>query len=364
MGPTTGLRQRVRFCTSAGDGVRIAFAQRGNGPPIVKSGNSLSHLDFEKDSTVWRHYAADLTSHYTYINYDPRGCGLSDRDVGDMSFEASLRDLEAVVDAAKLERFSLLALCGGSAVALAYAAKHPDRVSRLVIHGGYAMGPMRRSTAPHVREVYESIAKLVEFGWELVSPAYRQMIALQFLPDATPEHYRAFHEFARASVSSSSFASRFRTLYDLDVGEFARQVTCPTLVTHSMNDPWVPMEEGRFLASLIPQAQFVPIRSQNHLLLAHEASWQQWIDEIRSFIPRETSDSPIFGDLTRRERELVDLMARGLSNTEIAAELELSQKTVKNYVTSVFAKLEVDSRAQLIVRAREAGFGSLQALAS
>src|SRR5882757_3625589 len=131
----TCLRQRVRFATSA-DGVRIAYAQRGDGPPIVKSGNSLSHLDLEKDSSVWRHYAGALTRDYTYINYDPRGCGLSDRTFEDMSFEASLRDLEAVVDAAKLEKFSLLALCGGSAVALAYAAKHPDRVSHLVIHGG------------------------------------------------------------------------------------------------------------------------------------------------------------------------------------------------------------------------------------
>lgn len=275
-----------------------------------------------------------------------------------MSLAASLSDLEAVVDSANLRQFSLLAVCGGSAVALAYAAKHPERVTHLVIHGGYALGPMRRDGVAHVREVYESIAKLVEFGWEATSPAIRQMMALQFLPDATEEHYRAFHAFARASVSSESFARRFRALYDLDVAEFACRITCPTLVTHSMHDPWVPIEEGQHLASLIPQAQFVPIRSRNHLLLEHEPGWRDWLEEVRSFIPVESGDLPAFGGLTRRERELVDLMARGLSNMEIASTLELSPKTVKNYVNSVFAKIEVANRAQLIVRARDAGFGN------
>ncbi len=360
----TGFRQKVRYCTSAPDGVRIAYAHRGDGPPIVKAGNSLSHLDYEQDSLVWRHYAGALARDYTYINYDPRGCGLSDRNAEDMSFAASVRDLEAVVDAAKLERFSLLALCGGSAVALAYTARHPERVTHLVIHGGYALGPMRRTAGQRVRGMYESIATLVEFGWEAVSPAIRQMIAMQFVPDATPEQYRAFHAFARASVSSECFARRFRQLYDLDVADFARQVRCPTLVTHSIHDPWVPVEEGQHLASLIPQAQFVPIRSQNHLLLEHEQSWRSWLEEVRAFIPLGASDAPMFRDLTPRERELVELMARGLNNLEIAAALELSPKTVKNYITSVFAKLEVVSRAQLIVRAREAGFGSPQALAS
>jgi pimeloyl-ACP methyl ester carboxylesterase/DNA-binding CsgD family transcriptional regulator len=359
----TGLRQRVRYCSSPADGVRIAFAQRGEGPAIVKSGNSLSHLDFEKDSTVWRHYAAELTRDHTYINYDPRGCGLSERHPRDMSFESSLSDLEAVVEAADLQQFSLLALCGGSAVALAYAAKHPDRVTHLVIHGGYALGPMRRPNAPHLREVYESIAKLVEFGWEGPSPAVRQMIALQFLPEATHEHYRAFHEFARASVAAESFASRFRALYDLDLNQFARRIACPTLVTHSLHDPWVPIEEGQYLASLIPGAQFVPIRSQNHLLLGHEPGWRQWLDEVRAFIPAET-EAPVFDGLTPRERALVDLMARGLNNMEIASALELRPKTIKNYINSVFAKLDVSSRAQLIVRARDAGLGRPHALAS
>lgn len=359
----TGIRQRVRFCTSS-DGVRIAYAQRGSGPVIVKSGNSLSHLDYEKDSSVWRHFASDLAADYTYINYDPRGCGLSDRQAADMSFEAMLRDFETVIDAAKLKEFSLLGVCGGSAVALAYAAKHPERVTRLVIHGGYALGPMRQGSGSKLREVYESIAKLLEFGWETVSPAIRQMMAMQFLADATQEQYRAFHSFARAAVSSDSFARRFRVIYDLDVAELARKVACPTLVTHSIDDTWVPIAEGRFLASLIPQAQFVPIRSRNHLLLGHEPGWRQWLDEVRAFVPQNTTESPLFRELTRRERELVDLMARGLSNIEIAGSLGVSPKTVKNHITSVFAKLEVASRAQLIVRARDAGFGTPQALAS
>ena len=190
------------------------------------------------------------------------------------------------------------------------------------------------------------------------------MIALQFLPDATPEQYRGFHTFARAALSSQSFAQRFRVLYDLDIAEFAKKVTCPTLVMHSINDPWVPLDEGRFLASLIPQAQFVPIRSQNHLVLEQEPAWLYWLDEVRSFIPSAPAESSLFRGLTRRERELVNLVARGLDNMEIAASLELSPKTVKNYITSIFAKLGVVSRAQLIVRAREAGFGNSQMLAS
>ncbi len=353
----SNLRPRVRFCTTTGDEVRIAYAQRGQGPVIVKVGNTLSHLDFEKDTPVHRQYAIDLVRDYTFVNYDPRGCGLSDRIVADVSFAAWLRDLEAVVDAAKLSRFALLALGGGAATALAYAARHPERVSHLVLHGGYAVGPLRRFADLPLREVYESIITLVEHGWDAVGPAIRQMVTMQFFPDATPEQYRAFTEFARAASCANYLAERYRVLYNLDVTQFAEKVQCPALVSHSINDPWVPLDDGRFLASLIPDAQFVPIRSRNHLLLDSEPGWQQWLEEVRAFLPRNPDTGILNGSLTRRERELVDLIARGLSNSEIATVLAVSPKTVKNHITTIFAKTDIDSRARLIVRARDAGFG-------
>ena len=157
-------RQSIRFCTS-NDGTRIAFAESGDGPPLIKAANWLSHLEFDWDSPVWRHWLVELSRTHRLVRYDERGCGLSDWNVEDLSFEAWLRDLELVVDATGLERFPLLGISQGASIAIAYAVKYPERVSHLVLHGGYARGRALRSASEGQRESAELMLKLMEMGW-------------------------------------------------------------------------------------------------------------------------------------------------------------------------------------------------------
>lgn len=200
--------------------------------------------------------------------------------------------------------------------------------------------------------------ELAGLGWGKENPAFRQFFTTQFIPDGTPEQHRWFNELERVSVSPAN-AVRFMTIFDqIDVTALAPAVTSPTLVMHPTGDARVPFEEGRLLATLIPGARFVPLESRNHLLLAHEPAWQRWLDEMRAFLPALAAASrKAFPSLTPREIDLVDLIAQGLDNAQIAARLTLSEKTVRNHITSIFAKLEVENRSQAIVLARDAGFG-------
>jgi pimeloyl-ACP methyl ester carboxylesterase/DNA-binding CsgD family transcriptional regulator len=347
--------QQIRFCTSA-DGVRIAYAISGTGPPLVKVGTWMTHVELDWESSVWRPWLRELSRDHTFLRYDARGCGLSDREAADISLEAWVRDLEAVADAAGIERFPLLALSQGGAIAIAYAARHPERVSHLVLHGAFYRGRLRRDPSPQEREDTEAQIKLAEIGWGRDDPAYRQFFTTQFIPDSTLEQQRWWNELQRATISPAYAARFMRVVSEMDVTELARHVRCPTLVTHSKSDMRIPFEEGRRLASLIPGARFVPVESRNHVLLEHEPAWGQWLALLREFLPATPGGTP-FSGLTPREVELVELIAQGMDNAQIAARLELSDKTVRNHITSIFAKLEVDNRARAIVLAREAGFG-------
>jgi pimeloyl-ACP methyl ester carboxylesterase len=180
------LKQTIRFCTSS-DGTRIAYATMGSGPPLVWGPHFLTHLEFDLRSPVWRPWLVELTRSHTLVRYDGRGCGLSDRDATDFTFESSIADLAAVVDAARLDRFALFGASQGSAAAIAYAARHPERVTRLVIYGGYARGPMKRNPSPEQVRAARAALELVELGWGLENPAYRQMFTSLFIPDASPE---------------------------------------------------------------------------------------------------------------------------------------------------------------------------------
>jgi pimeloyl-ACP methyl ester carboxylesterase/DNA-binding CsgD family transcriptional regulator len=268
-----------------------------------------------------------------------------------------VRDLETVADAAGIERFPLLGLSQGGAIAIAYAARHPERVSHLVLHGAFARGRLRRNPSPQQREDAETLAKLAELGWGKDDPAYRQFFTTQFIPDSTPEQQRWWNELQRSTISPANAGRFMRAFNEVDVTELARQVSCPTLVTHSKGDARVPFEEGRTVASLIPGARFVPVESRNHVLLEHEPAWQRWLEEVRAFLPEAARGGAPFSGLTPRESQLVELIAQGLDNAQIAARLELSDKTVRNHITSIFAKLGVENRSRAIVLAREAGFG-------
>jgi pimeloyl-ACP methyl ester carboxylesterase/DNA-binding CsgD family transcriptional regulator len=350
----------VRFCT-AGDGVRIAFASAGGGPPLVKAPNWMNHLQYDWESPIWRPWALEMARRYRYTSYDARGCGLSDRLVADHSFETHLRDLEAVVDAARLERFALLGMCQGAAIAIAYAARHPERVSHLILYGAYAQGKLRRPLMPQQRDEADLMVKLIEIGWGKEDSAFRQVFTTQFIPDCTLEQVREFDELQRVTTSAETAAVLLRMFHDIDVSADAGNVRCPALVMHSNGDRRVPFEEGRSTAALIPGAHFVLLESRNHILLDHQVAWRQFFAELDAFTRGEAMAATVeerhFLELTQRERDVLELIARGLDNGQIAAGLGMSPKTVRNHINAIFAKLSVPSRAQAIVRAREAGFG-------
>jgi pimeloyl-ACP methyl ester carboxylesterase/DNA-binding CsgD family transcriptional regulator len=348
--------QQIRFCTSH-DGVRLAYATAGRGAPIVKAANWLNHLEFDWESPVWRHLLAELTRQHRLIRYDERGCGLSDWNAAEFSFEAWLQDLETVVDNAGADRFALLGISQGASIAIAYAVRHPERVSHLVLHGGYARGRLRRGVGVDGVEEAKLTVRLAEIGWGQENAAFRQFFATEFLPDGTPEQHRWFNDLARITTSPQNAGRFLRVFYDIDVTALLPKVACPTLVLHPTRDMCVPFDEGRLLASSIPGARFVPLESNHHLLLDTEPAWQRMCAELRAFLPAATTLTPRFESLTLRERELIELMAQGCDNAQIAAHMMLSDKTVRNHITSVFAKLQVENRAQAIVLARKAGFG-------
>ena len=352
------MKQQVRFARSR-DGVRLAWATTGSGAPLIKVATWLSHLEHDIDSPVWGHLVRELSRQRTYVRYDERGCGLSDWNVDDLSFQSWVADLETVADAAGLDRFALLGISQGASIAIDYAVRHPERVSHLVIHGGYARGRLVRSNTPEQREEAEMMTRLAALGWGKADPSFRQFFTTQFIPGGTAEQHQWFNEHERISTSPANAARFMREFAHIDVVDRLPLVSCPTLVLHSRHDVRVPFDEGRLIASSIPGARFVPIESRNHLLLDSEPGWQHWIDEVRAFLPSGTRHlaSDTFDALTGRQRELLELIAQGRDNAQIAASLGLSEKTVRNHITGIFDRLHVENRAQAIVRAREAGFG-------
>jgi pimeloyl-ACP methyl ester carboxylesterase/DNA-binding CsgD family transcriptional regulator len=353
--PTPYPKQQIRLCTSS-DGVRIAYATCGTGPPIVKAANWLSHLEFDLKSPVWSHLIAELCRQHTLIRYDQRGCGLSDRDPDEISFDAWQRDLDSVINASGVQRFALLGISQGASLAVAYAVAWPERVSHLVLYGGYARGKLKRSSDPRLHDEAETLVKLAELGWGQQNPAFRQFFTTQFIPGGSPEQHHWFNELERLTTTPRNAARIMRVFNDIDVVDLLPQVQCPTLVLHASGDARVPFEESRLLASLIPGARFVPLESENHLLLESEPAWLHFRDELRAFLPTTEPVDPAFATLTPRERDIVGLIAGGRDNAQIAARLGLSEKTVRNHITSIFSKLEVENRSQAIVLARKAGF--------
>jgi pimeloyl-ACP methyl ester carboxylesterase/DNA-binding CsgD family transcriptional regulator len=352
-----GLNQQIHFCASR-DGTRIAYATTGEGPPLVKAANWLTHVELDWGSPVWRHLLVELARHHTLVRYDERGCGLSDREAADISFEAFVQDLEAVVDALRLERFVLLGISQGGAIAVAYAVRHPERVSHLVLYGAYPRGRRVRARSPGEREEAETMVKLVELGWGREDSAFRQFFTAQFIPDGTLEQQRWFNELERRSAAPEAATRIMRVFHEIDVTALAPRITRPTLVLHSDGDARVPFDEGRLFASLIPGARFAPLPSRNHILLEAEPAWREFVAELRAFLPRPAgARTEGFGELSARESEVLELIAQGLDNAQIAARLGLSEKTVRNHITAVFSKIQVETRAQAIVHARDAGYG-------
>lgn len=273
--------QHIHFCT-ASDGTGLAYSLVGDGPPLVKAANWLNHLEFDFDSPVWRHWIAAFSDGRTLLRYDERGNGLSDWSAP-FSFEAFVDDLESVVDAAQLDRFDMIGISQGASVAIAYAVRHPERVRRLLIYGGYAAGWAVRANPEEVAR-RQAMLVLTREGWGLDNPAFRQLFTSLYLPDSTVEQSDWFNELQRMTTSPENAEELQRVLSLLDVRPLLGKVAVPTLVAHSTRDAVIPFEAGRGIAARIPGARFAAIESANHLLVEQEAGWKRFVTIAREFL--------------------------------------------------------------------------------
>jgi pimeloyl-ACP methyl ester carboxylesterase/DNA-binding CsgD family transcriptional regulator len=363
------MKQNIRFCTTP-DGVQLAYAVTGEGPPLVMSATWLTHLEHQWRSLAWRPWLDAFTRDYKMLRHDSRGCGLSNREVENLSFETWVHDLECVIEAAAFRRFSIVGTCWGGPIAIEYATRHPEQVTHLVLYGTYARGTQRRGNSLKDGERARVMRDLTRLGWAQEDHAFLQLWASRFQPGGTMDHRRSWCEQMRAATSPETAVQLFQIAGNTDVREAARKIKCPVLIVHPERDVNVPIEEGRLLASLIPDCRFVQLDSDNHMLLADEPAWEKLVDEVRSFLappedlPTGSCSALPLDTLTPRERAILEGIAEGLDNAEIAASLQLAEKTVRNHVTRVFDKICVKHRYQAIVLAREAGLGRASMLIS
>lgn len=349
-------QQTIRFTRST-DGVRLAYAQSGSGPPLVKAANWLSHLEFDWQSPIWRHWFSLFSESHCLFRYDARGCGLSDWDVADLSLDAQVADLEAVVAAAGLDRFPLIGISQGGAVAAEYCVRHPEKVTQLLLYGAFARGWKERGEQS--ARTFSALNDLVRLGWGQDNPAFRKLFANMFVPDAGSEPERWFSDLMRITSRPEIAARILEASSRLNVAHQLEAVRVPTLVIHARGDACVPYSEGRLFATSIADASFVSLEGRNHILLESEPAWARFCEAFRGFCGPAGASAPVdlagFDELTERELEILRLLANGLSNAEIARRVFISEKTVRNHLTSVFSKLDVDSRSKAIVLARSRG---------
>jgi pimeloyl-ACP methyl ester carboxylesterase len=321
----------------------------GDGPPLLKTANWLNHLEFDWKSPAWQHWFGALSAHHRLYRYDIRGTGLSDRrNDTDISFATQVADLELIADSAGLEQFALLGISQGAAIAIEYAARHPERVSHLVIHGGYSRGWGRRG--PDSLRIGRALAELMRLGWGIEPSAFRRMFAELLIPHASEEQVSWFSELQRRTTTGEIAARILEATGIIDVTDRMKLVKAPTLVLHPRGDMMVPFDQGRIIAAGIPDAKFVELETSNHVLIESEprgSGGRKWSAnssagsaEPRGAVPLT---APIGSDdlamLTAREREILDLVAGGNSNHDIAAKLFISEKTVRNHLTGIFDKL-------------------------
>ena len=339
------MDQRIRFCTSA-DGVRLAYAVHGSGPPLVKAANWLTHLEHDWDSSIWRHWLDALGRSHTVVRYDERGCGLSDAEPGELGLDELVGDLEAVTETVAFDRFDLLGVSQGGAIALTYAVRHPERVRRLVLYGSYAMGRYVRAHTAEQRDAEDAMLALMRVGWGRDNPALRRVFSTLFFPDADLAHMEAFEELQRMSCPPENAIRLRRAWGHIDVRDLLGQVAVPTLVMHAREDAVVPLEQGRLLAGEIPNAEFVTLESRNHLLLADEPAWGRFVAALRAFLgDADPAPEGDLDDLSARELEVLELVAAGLANDEIGNRLHLSPRTVERHLSNIYAKLRISGKA-------------------
>lgn len=356
------IRQKIHFCTTS-DGVRIAYSKVGSGPPLVWVANWLSHVQYDWDSPVWRHWINELSKYHTLIRYDQRCCGLSDRGTKECSLNGWIRDMEAVIKACNLDCFDMLGVCQGGPVGITYATRHPGQIQNMILYGSFARGKAMQKRTPEEIELDNALLNMVKFGWGKRNPAFRQVFTTLFMPDADEEQKNGFTDLQQLATSPECAFKMLREYSIIDVADLARKVDIPTLVMHGTDDAMIPIRDGRELASLIPNATFVSLKTNNHILMKEEPAWEAFLEEMRLFLGDQdyrTTQNDMhqdFMDLTPRESDVLDLIAMGLSNNQIADRLFISPKTVRNHITNIFSKLNMKRRAEVIIQARNAGFG-------
>jgi class 3 adenylate cyclase/pimeloyl-ACP methyl ester carboxylesterase len=273
--------QEIKYCRTV-DGVRLAYAISGSGPILVKTANWLNHLEYDWENLVWGHVFRGLSREHKLIRYDARGNGMSDWDVDELSLDAWVKDLETVVNAAGVERFPLLGISQGAAISVAYAVRHPERVSHLVLYGGFAVGNKKRG--PAARERVNASITLARVGWGANHPSFRQIFTGLFIPGATHEQQDQFNEMQRRTASAEGAARNIDVVTDFDITDLLDEVNVPTLVMHVRGDLIVPFEYGRELAAGIRGARFVALEGHNHLFLEHEPASARFFEEIKLFL--------------------------------------------------------------------------------
>lgn len=352
------MRQSIRYLTTS-DGIQLAWTASGSGPALVRAANWLTHLQYDLESPVWRHWVRFFERHFSFIRYDERGCGMTQWQVADVSTPRWCEDMEAVIDAAApAGPLTLLGISQGAPTAIAYAVRNPERVSKLILYGGLCTGWKHRGDAAGLR-VFEAIIELVRHGWGSDNPNFRQYFVSRFVPDANPEQLEWLTELCRRTTSAEVAAHLLTARGDVDVRELLPRVRVPTLVVHAARDEIVPIEQSRQLAAGIPGAEFVQVESRNHIVLENEPAWSRFKDVVLEFTgvgPKPAAADGRFDTLAPRERAVLAALASGRSNAEIGLGLHISDKTVRNMLTRIFEKLGVRSRAQAIVLARDGGF--------
>jgi pimeloyl-ACP methyl ester carboxylesterase len=340
-----------RFCTSV-DGVTLATTATGQGTPVVRAGTWLSHLECDVRHVEPRALIEAMEQQHTIIRYDSRGCGLSDRQVPSITFDDGVRDLEAVVDSYELAQFALLGISMGAATAVAYAVKHPERVSHLVLVGGF-MRSVFTSPEASDRAVQEAelVIRNAELGWASPKPHFRQMFMAQLLARPTPQQQADLEERMLLSMSPAVAATYLRNNYSIDVADLCAQVKTPTLSFHCRNDALIGFAQGRKMAAAIPGARFVPLEGQGHILQTTDAAWPAFCAETARFLGN-TEPAP---GLTKRQTEVLQSVARGLSDKQIAKLLGLSPRTVEMHVAGSLKALGCATRAEAVHRAGAAG---------
>lgn len=351
------MKQSARFLTT-GDGVNLAWAATGRGPALVKAANWLTDLEYDWESPVWRHWTEFLAAHFRYIRYDERGCGLTDRDVGDVSFPRWVEDLESVVEASgPAEPFVLLGMSQGASLAIAYAVRHPEKISHLVLYGGFAVGAQGFDDAAYTR-VSDALRELVRVGWDTDNVNFRQVFTSRFIPQGSARQIQWFNDLCRRTMTPELAYRLFTVRSRIDVRDLLQRVSVPTLVVHASGDQVIPVDQARKMARGIPGAEFIQVESHNHILLEHEDAWRELQEAMLRFtgLDHQAARGSRFEALTPREREILSLVRAGHTNARISGELGISENTVRNHIAHLYEKLRVRSRSEAIALAYEHEF--------